>query len=87
MIDPELGINIVDLGLIYDLRVNNDHVFVCMTLTTPGCPLHDTIVDGVHHVLRQHPDIQDVDADLVWNPPWSPERMSEKAKLQLLFFG
>jgi len=87
VIDPELGVNVVDLGLIYDLQVDGDCVYVRMTLTTPGCPLHDTIAEGVRRALQEHPDIQEVDVELVWNPPWNPTRMSEEAKRQLFFFG
>lgn len=82
--DPELGINIVDLGLVYDILikqagVGEDQIFIKMTLTTPGCPMHDTIVGGVRRVLRDH-DIDQVKVDLVWEPRWSPEMISAQAK-------
>ncbi len=83
--DPELGVNIVDLGLVYDIREEADKVYVQMTLTTPGCPMHDTIVGGVHRVLQDKTD-KEIDVDLVWEPRWSPQKMSEAAKEQLGFF-
>ncbi|OGX61526.1 MAG: FeS assembly SUF system protein, partial [Paenibacillus sp. RIFOXYA1_FULL_44_5] len=81
--DPELGVNIIDLGLVYELTEQEGNVYVQMTLTTPGCPMHDTMIDGVKRRLQQLPDIHSVQVDLVWNPPWSPERMSDEAKAQL----
>lgn len=85
--DPELGVNIVDLGLVYEIRNDDGDVYVRMTLTTPGCPLHDTIVSAVERVLEGQPGIRSVRVDIVWNPPWSPDKMSEEAKRQLGFFG
>lgn len=85
--DPELGVNIVDLGLVYEIRNDDGDVYVRMTLTTPGCPLHDTIVSAVERVLEGQPGIRSVKVDIVWNPPWSPDKMSEEAKRQLGFFG
>lgn len=85
--DPELGINVVDLGLIYDLRVNDGIVSIVMTLTTPGCPLHDSIVGGVKRALTHLKGIKDVDVQITWNPPWTPERMSEAALQQLGFLS
>ncbi|WEK53259.1 MAG: iron-sulfur cluster assembly protein [Candidatus Cohnella colombiensis] len=82
--DPELGVNIVDLGLIYELQEDPDKVYVRMTLTTPGCPMHDTIVGGVKWVLReQKPTIE---VDVVWEPKWSPDRMNDAAKQFLGYF-
>ncbi|WP_040948273.1 metal-sulfur cluster assembly factor [Gorillibacterium massiliense] len=84
--DPELGLNIVDLGLVYELQIEEGKVFIRMTLTTPGCPLHDTIVGGVKRSLNGYPGVSSVEVDLVWEPAWTPERMSDKAKEQLGFF-
>lgn len=84
--DPELGVNIVDLGLVYDVRNDDGDVYVRMTLTTPGCPLHDTITRAVERLLEAQPEIRSVEVDLVWNPSWTPDRMSEEAKRQLGFF-
>lgn len=83
--DPELGVNIVDLGLVFDIRDQGDSVFVQMTLTTPGCPMHDTIVGGVRRVLEEQLGINEVEVELVWEPRWSPHMMSEEAKRELGF--
>ncbi|WP_044748728.1 metal-sulfur cluster assembly factor [Bacillus alveayuensis] len=83
VIDPELGINIVDLGLIYDININEGNVFILMTLTTPGCPLHDSIVGGVKRALANMEEIKGIDVQITWNPPWTPERMSKEALRQL----
>lgn len=83
--DPELGVNIVDLGLVYDIIDEEDTIYIKMTLTTPGCPMHDTIVGGVHRVLQDHTD-KEIDVDLVWEPRWSPAMMSDMAKDQLGYF-
>lgn len=85
--DPELAINVVDLGLIYDLLIDEDNnIEVIMTLTTPGCPLHDSIINGVKHVLEAIPDSKRADVKLVWQPPWSPERMNKEAIRRLQGF-
>lgn len=82
--DPEIGINIVDLGLVYDTDVaENGNVLVTMTLTSLGCPLGPVIVQEVQGALRELPGIGEVDVKLVWSPPWSPELMSEDAKDEL----
>ena len=76
--DPEVGINIVDLGLVYGVDVEADDVKVTMTLTTPGCPLHDTITDAVDTSIHYFvPDVEGVSVDIVWEPPWSPSMISE----------
>lgn len=86
VIDPELGINIVDLGLIYGIELDEENnVNVIMTLTTPGCPLHDSIQTGVHNAVSRIEGIGEVNVNLVWFPPWSPEKMSEEAKQLLMF--
>jgi metal-sulfur cluster biosynthetic enzyme len=81
--DPELGINIVDLGLVYEVYEEPGRIRVVMTLTTPGCPLHDTIVGAVKWTLIENTDKAKVDVDLVWEPKWTPERMSEAARSSL----
>jgi metal-sulfur cluster biosynthetic enzyme len=83
VIDPELGINVVDLGLIYNMNINEGNVFILMTLTTPGCLLHDSIVGGIKRAIANIEEIQDVDVQVTWNPSWTPERMSEEALRQL----
>ncbi|MHA0857326.1 metal-sulfur cluster assembly factor [Paenibacillus sp. CMAA1364] len=81
--DPELGVNIVDLGLIYDIQFVDGAVSIVMTLTTPGCPMHDMIVGGVNRALETLPDVQSVDVKVVWEPAWSPSLMSDEAKEDL----
>lgn len=78
--DPELGVNIVDLGLVYELIEEPDRIYVQMTLTTPGCPMHDTIVGAVKWALTENTGKTTVDVDLVWEPKWSPAMMSDAAK-------
>lgn len=82
VIDPELGHNIVDLGLIYGLQVQDGAIAVSMTMTTPGCPAQDYILSGVHECCRRLPGAADVRIDLVWEPPWSPQKMSPAARAQ-----
>ncbi|MCL6458281.1 MAG: metal-sulfur cluster assembly factor [Gorillibacterium sp.] len=81
--DPELGVNIVDLGLVYDLQFEEGKVSVIMTLTTPGCPMHDTIVGGVKRALEALPEVDSCQVDVVWEPAWSPSLMSDEAKESL----
>lgn len=77
VIDPELGINIVDLGLIRAVRLNDTAAQIEMTLTTPGCPLHSSIEDAVQRVLETcHPGLDDVTVEFVWDPPWSTDDIS-----------
>ncbi len=83
VVDPEMGINIVDLGLIYDVRSSEGHITVEMTLTTPRCPLAGMIVGEAEQAVRVVAGREDcVEIVLVWDPPWTPERMSEEAKGQ-----
>jgi len=82
--DPEIGINIVDLGLVYDAEISdNGDVLVIMTLTSIGCPLGPVIVQEVQNALRDFPAIGEVDVKIVWSPPWSPAMMSDDAKDEL----
>jgi metal-sulfur cluster biosynthetic enzyme len=85
VIDPEIGINIVDLGLIYDIGLSgNGTAAIRMTLTTPGCPLGGYLDDAIHDTLLGVPGVTDVDVQIVWEPPWDPdEMMSDWAKDQL----
>lgn len=83
--DPELGIDIVNLGLVYAVTVAGTAISVEMTLTTPGCPLHSTIETHVTHTLLALRGVQEVDVQLVWDPPWTPLSMSESAKRSLGF--
>jgi len=82
--DPEIGINVVDLGLVYGVDIGEQgDVLVTMTLTSMGCPLGPIIVQEVQGALQDLPDIGDIDVKLVWSPPWSPDMMSEEAKDEL----
>ena len=82
--DPELGVNIMDLGLVYDIDVNEaGFVNLTMTLTTPGCPMHEAIGDGVGTVLQDIPGLSGGEITLVWEPRWTPEKMSEEGRHQL----
>ncbi|RIV21837.1 metal-sulfur cluster assembly factor [Alicyclobacillaceae bacterium I2511] len=82
--DPELGLNVVELGLVYDISEPADRDLVIrMTMTTPGCPMHDNISDAVEWAALQVPDVASVKVDVVWDPPWSPERMSVQARMKL----
>ena len=83
VMDPELGLNIVDLGLIYDVAVEDDQVDVTMTLTTPGCPLHTAIARGAESAVRNIPGVKEARVQVVWDPPWTPERMSPQARAAL----
>ncbi len=84
VLDPELGINIVDLGLVYGIDIDEDkNVVVTMTLTTPGCPMHDSISTGVQNRVRYIEEIKDVEVKIVWEPQWDPSKMSDHAKEML----
>lgn len=84
VIDPELGVNIVDLGLVYEIGIGADGlVMIEMTLTTPGCPLGGFLDDEIRARLTALPQIRDVRVELVWDPSWAPEAMSDAAKEQL----
>lgn len=78
--DPEIPINIVDLGLVYDVDVEDDQARIKMTLTTPGCPMSAMIVDNVIQKVESIDGIKKAEVELVWDPPWTPERISKKAK-------
>ncbi|HEV2160988.1 MAG TPA: DUF59 domain-containing protein [Stellaceae bacterium] len=82
--DPEIPVNLVDLGLIYELIVNKDGVvYVEMTLTTPACPVAGALPGQVRDAISAVPGVQDARVKLVWTPPWDKDRMSEEAKLEL----
>lgn len=83
VIDPELGINVVDLGLIYTIKIEDGKISVDMTLTTPGCPLAGMIAGSVEEEIRKTFKGTDVEVSLVWDPPWSPDLLSSAAKEQL----
>ena len=82
--DPEIPVNIYDLGLIYDVKVNHENVVeIKMTLTTPNCPVAESLPKEVKEGAMQVEGIEDVDLELVWDPPWNKDMMSEAAKLEL----
>lgn len=82
--DPEIGINIVDLGLVYRIAVEDSGlVDIDMTLTSPGCPLSHVIGGQVREALDGMPGVSDVKLNIVWSPPWNPTLMSEDAKMEL----
>jgi metal-sulfur cluster biosynthetic enzyme len=81
--DPEIRINIVDLGLIYNVQIENDTLFVEMTLTAPNCPASPEIKNQVVRILKQLKGINEVNLNVVWEPAWEPSMMSEEAKLDL----
>ena len=84
VIDPELGINVVDLGLIYGVEVKEAGGRITMTLTTPGCPLHESIGEAVQVALQEMlPLLGDVAVHLVWDPRWTPDRISEEGRWAL----
>jgi metal-sulfur cluster biosynthetic enzyme len=81
--DPEVGINVVDLGLIYGVAQHGDCVSVEMTLTTPGCPLHDTIGQAVRRALLHVPGVARAKIELVWDPPWTPLMITDTGQREL----
>lgn len=86
--DPEIGINIVDLGLVYDIQVPDGKVVeIQMTLTSPGCPIGPQIIRGVQTYVQQaYPHLEAINVHIVWDPLWSPEMMSQEAKDALGFY-
>lgn len=85
IIDPELGVSIVDLGLIYDVRYENGEAEVEMTLTSPGCPLAPIIDRKVKEAIRGIKEVKKLTVELVWDPPWSRDLMSDELKAEYGF--
>ncbi|HIS28027.1 MAG TPA: metal-sulfur cluster assembly factor [Candidatus Avamphibacillus intestinigallinarum] len=84
VIDPELGIDIVNLGLVYDVELDEEGLCtVTMTLTSMGCPLAGHIEADIRRALSDLPEIKDIKVDIVWNPPWGKDKMSRYAKIAL----
>ena len=81
--DPEIPVNIYELGLIYDISIKDDNVKVKMTLTTPNCPVAESLPKEVKDSIMAIKGVKKVDLDLVWDPPWDKSMMSEAAKLEL----
>lgn len=84
--DPELGMDIVELGLLYDVEVEDSKVKVIHSLTSMGCPAGPMIQESIYEAVQRVPGVGDVEVELTWDPPWTPERMSEDAKF-ILGFG
>jgi metal-sulfur cluster biosynthetic enzyme len=84
--DPELGMDIVDLGLLYDVEVLGQRVKVTHSLTSMGCPVGPMIQEDIHRVTSEIDGVETVDVELTWDPPWTPDRMSDDAKF-ILGFG
>lgn len=81
VVDPEVGLNVVDLGLVYGIEAGAERITVRMTMTTPACPLGDTIIEAARAAIRAAaPKVADIEIELVWDPPWSPGMMSELAR-------
>ena len=81
--DPEIPVNIYELGLIYDVIVEKNHVKIKMTLTTPNCPVAESLPKEVKEGAMQVEGVDDVNLELVWDPPWNKDMMSDAAKLEL----
>ena len=81
--DPEIPVNIYDLGLIYNVEIDEGHVMVTMTLTTPHCPVAESMPAEVELRVGAVPGVGDAEVNLVWDPPWSPQNMSDEARLEL----
>ncbi len=84
--DPELGMDIVELGLMYDVEVDGPKVKIVHSLTSMGCPAGPMIQEGIYEAATALPGVEDVQVELTWDPPWTPERMSDDAKF-ILGFG
>jgi len=84
VVDPEIGVNIVDLGLVYRIEVEGARARIAMTMTSPACPLADYLKDLVASAIRQRvPDLVNLDIIFEWEPPWDPHMMSNEARRQL----
>jgi len=83
VVDPEIDCNIVDLGLVYGVAINGGRVSVQMTLTTQGCPMHESIAEGVRMALLNLEGVEDADVEVVWDPPWHPSMMSELGRARV----
>ncbi len=81
--DPEIPVNVWDLGLIYDVSVDGDKVHIKMTLTAPGCPMHRYISEEVKNKIQTVNGVKEATVEVVWDPPWNPDKMSKEARAQL----
>ncbi len=78
--DPEIGMDIVNLGLVYDIEINNDRVYIKMTMTAPTCPVTPWILSEAQRVVENLENVEAADVELVWDPPWNPSMMTDEAK-------
>ena len=85
VIDPELGLDFVELGLIYGVEIDDGNIHVTFTLTTPGCPIGPQVTEQIEEFVGEVEGVKTVESEMVFTPPWSPERMSEDAKFALGF--
>lgn len=84
VVDPEIGVNVVDLGLVYRADVVNGEARVAMTMTSPACPLHEYLTGAAQSaIVERVPGVESVRVEIVWDPPWHPDMMSEAARRQL----
>ncbi len=81
--DPEIPINIVDLGLVYETKIKQDKVYVKMTLTSPFCPMSSFIQSDIKNKLENLDGVNEAEVEIVWEPPWTPDKVSDAAKAQL----
>ena len=81
--DPELHINIVDLGFVYNVKIDKGMVIVDMTLTSPACPIGPLILESIEESIKKIKGVKGVTVNLIWEPAWSPDKMSEEAKMEL----
>jgi len=84
--DPEIPVNIYDLGLVYNVDVDGDNANILMTLTAPGCPVIDILIDDVTQAAKAVEGVENVNVELTFDPPWDKSMMSEEARLELGFF-
>ncbi len=84
VIDPEMGVNIIDLGLIYDIKIVEREIWIKMTLTSPGCPAGPEIINNVKLSILKLKEVDKVDVQLVWMPMWNSEMMTDEAREELL---
>jgi metal-sulfur cluster biosynthetic enzyme len=85
VIDPELGLDFVELGLIYGIDIEGGSVHVTYSLTSPGCPIGPQVAEQIDEFVSELPDVEDVESSMTFTPPWTPDRMSEDAKFALGF--
>ncbi len=78
--DPEIGMDVVNLGLIYDVQIDGDKVYIKMTMTAPTCPVTPWILSEVQKIVENMPGVEMADVELVWEPPWKPDMMSDEAR-------